>query len=173
MAMPWLFFVVFLLYGTFHVKAFTFHSTEGFALVRKTLLAALPTFEPHSYQLDGISKVLDKTDLVAVTPTGSGKTGFLFLTIIVMIAILRIRQYVPAHHFPKIPSLWLHAPQILWGISLKHIFFWIHQRTRTQDATGAGCRNKVLSPKRPPSLFDFGNCRILTVGSGCATEIRP
>ncbi|KAJ6618598.1 hypothetical protein B0H10DRAFT_1947447 [Mycena sp. CBHHK59/15] len=39
--------------------AFKFYSESGFALVRKILLTALPTFEPHHYQMDGICKVLD------------------------------------------------------------------------------------------------------------------
>ncbi|KAJ6456290.1 hypothetical protein C8R47DRAFT_1227926 [Mycena vitilis] len=67
--------------------ASTIHSPAGFALVRQILLAALPTFEPHDYQLDGVCKILDKIDLVAVTPTGSGKTGFIFLSLLVMMAI--------------------------------------------------------------------------------------
>ncbi|KAJ6625298.1 hypothetical protein B0H10DRAFT_2186220 [Mycena sp. CBHHK59/15] len=82
------------------VDGFTFHSPQGFDLVRKILLEALPTFEPHSYQMDGICKVLDKIDLVAVTPTGSGKTGFLFLTILVMIAIAAN---------PSLEDLWIKA----------------------------------------------------------------
>ncbi|KAJ7123811.1 P-loop containing nucleoside triphosphate hydrolase protein [Mycena crocata] len=57
------------------VNAFTFHSPAGFQLVRDILLVTLPTFEPHSYQTDGICKVLDGVDLVVVTPTGSGKNG--------------------------------------------------------------------------------------------------
>ncbi|KAJ7142397.1 hypothetical protein C8R44DRAFT_923951 [Mycena epipterygia] len=45
--------------------AFKFHSQEGFLLVRKILLDALPHFEPHCYQMDGVCKVLDGVDLVA------------------------------------------------------------------------------------------------------------
>ncbi|KAJ7201823.1 hypothetical protein GGX14DRAFT_655045 [Mycena pura] len=46
------------------------------------------------YQLDGISKGLDN---IAVTPAGSGKTGYLFMTILVMIAIAKT---CPAVKFP-------------------------------------------------------------------------
>ncbi|KAJ6613379.1 hypothetical protein B0H10DRAFT_1951536 [Mycena sp. CBHHK59/15] len=80
--------------------AFKFYSESGFALVRKILLTALPTFEPHHYQMDGICKVLDGVDLVAGTPTGSGKTGYLFVSIIVMIAIARTPSLCPSAKFP-------------------------------------------------------------------------
>ncbi|KAJ6496218.1 P-loop containing nucleoside triphosphate hydrolase protein, partial [Mycena sanguinolenta] len=89
---------------------FTFHSPDGFALVRKILLAALPTFEPHTYQMDGVCKVLDKIDLVAVTPTGSGKTGFFFLTILVMIAIAANPSLCPSASFPKDPAIVVVCP---------------------------------------------------------------
>jgi replicative superfamily II helicase len=50
--------------------------------------------------MDGICKVLDRIDLVASTPTGSGKTGYLFLSIIVMIAIAKNPLLCPAVTFP-------------------------------------------------------------------------
>ncbi|KAJ7694067.1 hypothetical protein B0H17DRAFT_1199320 [Mycena rosella] len=80
-------------------------ASSGFTLVRSILLTTLPTFVPHNYQLDGICKVLDKTDLVAVTLTGSGKTGFLFLTIIMMIAIAANPSLCPTVTFPKDPAI--------------------------------------------------------------------
>ncbi|KAJ7090972.1 hypothetical protein C8R43DRAFT_1092496 [Mycena crocata] len=50
--------------------------------------------------MDGICKVLDGVDLVAVTPTGSGKTAYLFLSILVMIAISKAPSLCPAVKFP-------------------------------------------------------------------------
>ncbi|KAJ7679571.1 hypothetical protein B0H17DRAFT_1139111 [Mycena rosella] len=88
---------LFLLLLSHICDAFKFYSEPGFTLVRKILLAVLPTFEPHHYQLDGICKVFDGIDLVAVIPTGSGKTAYLFLTIIVMIAISKLRHSVPLY----------------------------------------------------------------------------
>lgn len=75
MSSLWLFFAIIFLCIILCVDAFTFHSPAGFSLDRQTLLAALPTFDPHDYQLDGVCKILNKIDLVTVTPTGSGKTG--------------------------------------------------------------------------------------------------
>lgn len=93
-----------------YVNAFQFYSPEGFALVRRILLSALPTFEPHTYQMDGVCKVLDKIDLVAVTPTGSGKTGLLFLTIIVMISVAANPSLCPDVTFPKDPAIVVVCP---------------------------------------------------------------
>ncbi|KAJ7911156.1 P-loop containing nucleoside triphosphate hydrolase protein, partial [Mycena leptocephala] len=101
---------IFFLCGTICVDGFTFHSPKGFDLVRKILLEALPTFEPHTYQMDGICKVLDGIDLVAVTPTGSGKTGFFFLTILVMIAIAANPSLCPGVTFPKDPVIVVVCP---------------------------------------------------------------
>ncbi|KAJ6587856.1 hypothetical protein B0H10DRAFT_1831207 [Mycena sp. CBHHK59/15] len=90
--------------------AFKFYSESGFALVRKILLTALPTFEPHHYQMDGICKVLDGVDLVAGKPTGSGKTGYIFLSIIVMISITRTPSLCPSAKFPVDPAIVVVCP---------------------------------------------------------------
>ncbi|KAJ6627941.1 P-loop containing nucleoside triphosphate hydrolase protein, partial [Mycena sp. CBHHK59/15] len=82
----------------------------GFTLVRSILLEVLPAFQPHDYQMDGICKVLDGIDLVAVTPTGSGKTGYLFLSILVMIAIANTPSLCPSVKFPKDPAIIVVCP---------------------------------------------------------------
>ncbi|KAF7982741.1 hypothetical protein HWV62_26620 [Athelia sp. TMB] len=45
-------------------------------LCKRVLKRDLP-YEPRDYQLDGVCPVLDGFDLLAATPTGSGKTGYL------------------------------------------------------------------------------------------------
>ncbi|KAJ7325495.1 P-loop containing nucleoside triphosphate hydrolase protein [Mycena albidolilacea] len=60
--------------------------------------------------MDGVCKVLDKIDLVAVTPTGSGKTSFFFLTILVMIAITANPSLCPSASFPKDPAIVVVCP---------------------------------------------------------------
>ncbi|KAJ7301700.1 P-loop containing nucleoside triphosphate hydrolase protein [Mycena albidolilacea] len=97
---PPVFFVVFLLISH-NCLAFKFYSAPGFKLAREILLEVLPHFDPHHYQIDGICKVLDGIDLVAVTQTGSGKTAYLFLSILVMIAISKSPALCPAVKFPK------------------------------------------------------------------------
>ncbi|KAJ7754625.1 P-loop containing nucleoside triphosphate hydrolase protein [Mycena maculata] len=110
MAAPRRLFAIFFFWSLVCINGFTFSSSAGSDLVREILLTALPTFEAHSYQMEGICKVLDKVDLVAVTPTGSGKTGFLFLTIIVMIAIAANPSLCPSVSFPKDPAIVVVCP---------------------------------------------------------------
>ncbi|KAK6988782.1 ATP-dependent DNA helicase Q1 [Favolaschia claudopus] len=91
-------------------SAFKFYSESGFNLVRNVLLGVLPNFEPHHYQMDGICKILDGVDLVAVTPTGSGKTAYLFLSILVMMAISKTPSLCPQIKFPKDPAMVVVCP---------------------------------------------------------------
>ncbi|KAJ7792475.1 hypothetical protein B0H14DRAFT_3499209 [Mycena olivaceomarginata] len=60
--------------------------------------------------MDGVCKVLDGVDLVAVTPTGSGKTAYLFLSILVMMAISKTPSLCPAVKFPKDPAIVVVCP---------------------------------------------------------------
>ncbi|KAH9912092.1 P-loop containing nucleoside triphosphate hydrolase protein, partial [Epithele typhae] len=80
-----------------------FSTSEGRALCRRIICARVP-FDPHDYQLDGITHALDKTDLLAITPTGSGKTGFLTMYLLVMQAVMRrpsLCPQPPPEHFRR------------------------------------------------------------------------
>lgn len=55
-------------------ESFRWSSPEGYRLARTILQPSLP-FDPHDYQLEGVCKILDGYDLLAVIPTGAGKTG--------------------------------------------------------------------------------------------------
>ncbi|KAJ3911355.1 P-loop containing nucleoside triphosphate hydrolase protein [Lentinula edodes] len=62
---------------------FRFNSAAGHALISRIVCLYLP-YTPHDYVLEGIGHVLDRTDLVAITPTGSGKTGYMAFTALVV-----------------------------------------------------------------------------------------
>ncbi|KAI1781866.1 P-loop containing nucleoside triphosphate hydrolase protein [Ganoderma leucocontextum] len=66
---------------------YSFSTPEGHALCRPLIYAKLK-YDPHDYQLEGVCKALDGIDLLAVTPTGSGKTGFLTMYLLMMHAIM-------------------------------------------------------------------------------------
>lgn len=65
---------------------YLFSSPEGHTLVRNILKPKIP-YEPHDYQIDGICKSLDGVSLLAITPTGSGKTAYYALYMLVLQAL--------------------------------------------------------------------------------------
>ncbi|RDX53490.1 hypothetical protein OH76DRAFT_1553567 [Lentinus brumalis] len=83
---------------------YKFACAAGRELCCKIITARLG-YEPHGYQLDGICQALDGVDLLAVTPTGSGKTGFLVMYLLVMHAVMRepslCGEARPPPHFRK------------------------------------------------------------------------
>jgi|SRR6267154_1036082 len=60
-----------------------YDSVNGHQLCKK-ILAKYVAYDPHTYILDGICPVLDGFDLLATTPTGSGKTGYLILLMLIV-----------------------------------------------------------------------------------------
>ncbi|KAJ8463000.1 hypothetical protein ONZ51_g10537 [Trametes cubensis] len=78
---------------------FVFSTAEGRILVRRVLQKKLP-YTPHDYQLEGVCKLLDGTDLVAVLPTGAGKTGFYMMY---MLLLLELSQKPTLCDPPYIP----------------------------------------------------------------------
>lgn len=64
-----------------------YDSAAGRDLCKQVLKTYLP-YEPHDYQLDGVCPVLDGLDLLATTPTGSGKTGYIIQLMLVACALV-------------------------------------------------------------------------------------
>ena len=84
---------------------YRFSTPEGRALVRKTLQGTIP-YDPHDYQLEGVTKSLDGVDLLAVLPTGGGKTGFLYMYMLIMKALSENPNLCdPPKHVPKDPVM--------------------------------------------------------------------
>ncbi|KAI0713538.1 P-loop containing nucleoside triphosphate hydrolase protein, partial [Earliella scabrosa] len=89
---------------------FLFSSVEGYALVRG-LLARHLSYTPHDYQLEGVCKVLDGSDLVAVLPTGAGKTGYFTFYLLLLLAIAHDTSLQPlAPHVPQDPCVLMVYP---------------------------------------------------------------
>ena len=73
---------------------FVFSSAEGHTLCTSILDGILP-YQPHIYQLRGICRALDSSDVFAVTPTGSGKSAVLTMYLFILRAILFNRVVCP------------------------------------------------------------------------------
>ena len=73
-------------------NSFKFASPRGWQIWRKILTDALP-FGPHcgpngsDYQLDGITHALDGQDVVAVSATGSGKSAYIYMLAVLLLAL--------------------------------------------------------------------------------------
>ena len=66
---------------------FVFSSPEGYALCRR-ILATCFDYEPYDVQLEGICKLCDGVDVFAIMRTGMGKTSFLSMYMVIILAIL-------------------------------------------------------------------------------------
>ena len=61
----------------------SFSSEQGTALVHQILRDLWP-HTPRDYQLEAVTKVLDGIDVLAVLPTGAGKTAILTMFMLVL-----------------------------------------------------------------------------------------
>ncbi|KAJ3737299.1 hypothetical protein DFJ43DRAFT_1149139 [Lentinula guzmanii] len=64
-------------------KEYSFSSERGRSLSSRIIQQYVP-HPAHDYVLEGIGKALDGKDVFAVTPTGSGKTGYMAFTALVV-----------------------------------------------------------------------------------------
>ena len=78
-----------------------YDSCEGRHLFKK-ILTKYVVYDPHDYILDGICPVMDGFDLLPSTPTGSGKTGYLILLMLVVREIAADKTLaITKENFPK------------------------------------------------------------------------
>ena len=76
---------------------YQFSTPDGLHLARKVLRPLLP-YDPHDDQLEGICKMIDGINLMALTRTGSGKTGYFTMYMLFLISDI------------------LSAPEVRWGV---------------------------------------------------------
>ena len=65
---------------------YQFSTPDGLHLARKVLRPLLP-YDPHDDQLEGICKMIDGINLMALTRTGSGKTGYFTMYMLFLLAL--------------------------------------------------------------------------------------
>lgn len=93
-------------------EAFKWSSEAGYALVRQIIGTTAVPYVPHDHQLEGLvlCKSLDGVNLFAITPTGSGKTSYYTLYILVILAVLKDPSLCPSASFPDNPCLLIICP---------------------------------------------------------------
>ncbi|KAK6969273.1 ATP-dependent DNA helicase Q1 [Favolaschia claudopus] len=91
---------------------FKWSSPEGYELVRRILRTTPVPYTPHDYQLEGLCKSLDGIHLFAITRTGSGKTAYYSLYMLVVLAVVANPALCPTASFPKNPCLLVVCPTV-------------------------------------------------------------
>ena len=93
-------------------ETFVWSSPDGYSLVRRILKTTAIPYEPHDYQLEGVCKSLDGISLFAITPTGSGKTSYYIIYMLVVLAVIKDPTLCPSAKFPENPCLVIICPTI-------------------------------------------------------------
>ncbi|KAJ7761338.1 P-loop containing nucleoside triphosphate hydrolase protein [Mycena metata] len=93
-------------------QKFIWSCAQGFDLARRIIAATPVPYVPHDHQLEGVCKSLDGVDLFAITPTGSGKTSYFVLYIMIILEILKDPALCPTATFPTNPCLLVICPTI-------------------------------------------------------------
>ena len=85
-------------------KTFLFSSEEGKDLVCQILRNPWPHI-PRDYQIEAVAKALDGVDVLAILPTGAGKTAILVMFMLVLIHIKLNPEDFASHcsQFPDDP----------------------------------------------------------------------
>ncbi|TFK48604.1 hypothetical protein OE88DRAFT_481620 [Heliocybe sulcata] len=89
---------------------YVFSSVEGHKFCRSVLQELLP-FDPHDYQLEGICKALDGSDVFAIAACGDGKTGYYYMFILMVLYITNnpVIEH-PGVCFPRDPVIVIVCP---------------------------------------------------------------
>src|ERR1700728_4073232 len=87
-------------------------SATGRALCCNILKGTLLMYQPHDWQVEGVCQSLDGVDLLAITPTGSGKTSYYTMYILVVLAVLKDPSLCPTAKFLKNACLIVICPTI-------------------------------------------------------------
>jgi len=90
-------------------KKFVWSGEEGHRLCRDILKHKLP-YEPYQVQVEGVCKVLDGVDLLAILPTGMGKTTFISMYMLVVLAVKEDPALCPNMDIPDNPCTMVICP---------------------------------------------------------------
>ncbi|KAJ7127278.1 P-loop containing nucleoside triphosphate hydrolase protein, partial [Mycena crocata] len=100
---------------------FLWSSPEGYDFARRILEPTPVPYVPHDHQLEGVCKSLDGVHLFAITPTGSGKTSYFILYIIIILEIIKNPALCPSAKFPANPCLLVVCPTIPLQIEMARL----------------------------------------------------
>jgi len=87
-------------------NTFSFSSEAGEDLIREVLRDLWP-HTPRDYQIEAVAKLLDSIDVLAILPTGAGKTAIVTMFVIILNHIKLNPGSFPLHckQFPEDPII--------------------------------------------------------------------
>ena len=89
---------------------FKFSEPNGWIFCREILKKHLP-FSPHDYQLEGVTEALDGNDVMAITATGSGKSAYIYMLVLILQELgSNTPQFSIGRHFPEDPVVVVISP---------------------------------------------------------------
>ena len=86
------------------INSFSFSSSVGEHLIRE-VLQDLWSHTPRDYQIEAVAKLLDGIDVLAILPTGAGKTAILTMFMLILDHMRLNPECFSSHHrrFPEEP----------------------------------------------------------------------
>ncbi|TRM61284.1 P-loop containing nucleoside triphosphate hydrolase protein [Schizophyllum amplum] len=91
--------------------AFKFVSPAGRALIKRILNETI-NIEPHDHQLEALSHALDRTSVLSITYTGSGKSGYIYMLAVILKALRENCALCPGADVPADPVIIVICPTI-------------------------------------------------------------
>ncbi|KAK7021361.1 hypothetical protein VNI00_017412 [Paramarasmius palmivorus] len=91
------------------LMGFKFSTDAGRDLCRQILRESIQE-EPHEHQLDVITKLLDRVDVLSLVYTGGGKSGYIYMTLKVILKILECPSLCPEAKFRPDPIIVVVCP---------------------------------------------------------------
>lgn len=93
-----------------HAPRFKFNEPNGWMFCRQILKKHLP-FAPHDYQLEGVTEALDGNDVMAITATGSGKSAYIYMLVLLLQELGKNPpEFSTARLFPQDPVVVVISP---------------------------------------------------------------
>jgi len=100
-------------------EPFKWSSPAGHILCRDILNGTAAEYERHEWEVEGVCQSLDGVDFLAITPTGSGKTSYYLMYILV---VLKDTSLCSTAKFPKDACLIVICPTIPLQLEMERSF---------------------------------------------------
>ena len=120
---------------------FSFSSGVGEELIREALQGPW-SHTPRDYQIEAVAKLLDGSDVLAILPTGAGKTAILMMFMLVLDHMRLNPERLPSHcrHFPEEPIVVVVYPTNCLEEEQVRIYAFSNKFTNELRTICSGCR---------------------------------